>query len=382
MAEIVPGARRILSFVGEEELSEDLKKPLARSFERTKTELEEYSFLLDPQQTKFNYSPNPHTAVKEKTTRPYVPMMLSLIPPDVFPSGEFKKTTVSAPQGLTTTLVRTQRNLPLTSPVAVSEARVAGEGGADAGNPIFSPEAADQETLVSVEDTNEQAREEFRTSIREEYRSFSKNAKKTQEELLREITDIVEGREANRDTVMENIESIRNARQLGLNEDLLREQVLAMRTLPPLFLMVNPSELTKSYEHLISGSERSREGYIVEHWGINQPTLSASGQVGGFYIDAKDANGQPAGGITQNLRRSSAAFQNLMTLFSIYRSNGYIRNKEDRISLLGSVKLYYDDTVYTGSFTSFELENSEDQPHNMSYSFEFTVRFEEEIGDQ
>ncbi len=43
------------------------------------------------------------------------------------------------------------------------------------------------------------------------------------------------------------------------------------------------------------------------------------------------------------------------------------------------MKIYYDDYIYTGSFDSFSITESEDQPHTLEYSFDFVVRFEHRI---
>ena len=381
MAEILPGANQVLSFLGEDEISQNDEKQVTRTFQRTKTLLQQYSNVLDPEIGTFNHKNSPYEAV-DTTNEPVIPMLVSLIPPDTFPSGTFTKTTVSAPQGLNTTLVRTQRDLgSLSRNPTVTESRVV-DGGADEGNPIFSPEAADTETQVSVADPDEEARAEFRSNLREEYRQLTKQAKNAFQNIDRKTSPIVEGRDAVRDDVMINNELIKAARKEDGNEVLLRRQVQAIRNLPPLILGLNPNSFTKSYEHLIEASEKGRDGYIVEHWGMRQPTISGSGRVGAFYINSKNSKGQPTGGLTRSLRRGSAAFQNLMTLFRVYRSNGYIYTKEGRIGLMGSVKFFYDNTIYTGTFDSFSLTETEDAPYTMDYSFDFTVRFEEQLDSE
>jgi hypothetical protein len=66
----------------------------------------------------------------------------------------------------------------------------------------------------------------------------------------------------------------------------------------------------------------------------------------------------------------------------LYKNNGGVwfpdpisrSSKARNLSLVGSVYLYYDHTLYIGSFDTFSLTESETSPFTLEYSFAFTVR--------
>jgi hypothetical protein len=124
----------------------------------------------------------------------------------------------------------------------------------------------------------------------------------------------------------------------------------------------------------------------VEHWGENQPTVSASGRLAGFY--ALDTNVSGAGspgngpGLTRAARNFSKAYENFLSLYFIYKNNGAIYIPEEFtenatrqvLAMLGSVYIYYDNTLYIGSFSSLNVQESDDKPYGLQYDFEFSVR--------
>lgn len=161
-----------------------------------------------------------------------------------------------------------------------------------------------------------------------------------------------------------------------------------MKNTPPLRLLVNPASFKVSSEKIISDGNWTRNGPIIEHWGDNQDKLEASGRVAGFFaIDANSPfidqgleweGGGP--GLTRVARNYSAAYQNLLSLWLLYRNNAGLFTKGldgtewARLSMLGSIYVFYDNVLYLGSFDSFNLTESDDKPYSMEYNFQFTVR--------
>lgn len=161
----------------------------------------------------------------------------------------------------------------------------------------------------------------------------------------------------------------------------LIRQIETIRSVPGLLLMVNPSEFTRSFEPTVDTSVKGRYGNIVHTW-LEKPTeLSCSGVTAGQYVVAPDGSG----GITGELRCFSASYQNLLSLLTIYKANGIIRGGSELdhgIAQLGySVFIYFDNFIYVGSFESFEIQDEDTRPHNMSYSFRFTVRYCFDVGN-
>lgn len=152
-----------------------------------------------------------------------------------------------------------------------------------------------------------------------------------------------------------------------------------MRNTPPLKMLVNPSSWSVSHEKILTDGERSRVGPIIQVWGGAQPKISASGKVPGFFsLSVPDANGP---GLTRHARNYSAGWQNFQSLYRIYRNNGRVWTQDHlgsggamNLSLIGSVYIYYDNTLYIGSFDSLNITESDSTPFTVEYQFEFSVR--------
>jgi len=168
-----------------------------------------------------------------------------------------------------------------------------------------------------------------------------------------------------------------------LQTDALRRQIEAVRAVPGLLMMVNPSEFTLSFEPTVDNTVKGRNGNIVHVWLEKPVELSCSGVTAGQYVVDSSGNG----GITGELRTFSASHQNLLSLLAIYKTNGIIFSGPEApanqgVAELGySVFIYFDNFLYVGSFTSFEITDSDMKPHNMAYSYRFSVRYYFEVGN-
>lgn len=163
--------------------------------------------------------------------------------------------------------------------------------------------------------------------------------------------------------------------------DELRRQIAQIAATPGLLLMVNPSEFTRNFEASVDNSVKGRTGNIVHVWLEKPTTLSCSGVTAGQYVVDPEGNG----GLTGQLRVYSASYQNLLSLLSVYKTNGVIYSGSDSqsgVAQLGySVFIYFDNFIYVGTFDSFEIQDSDQKPHNMAYSFKFNVRYYFEVGN-
>jgi len=154
----------------------------------------------------------------------------------------------------------------------------------------------------------------------------------------------------------------------------------AMKRAPPLRLLVNPLSFAVKGSKIVQDGSWGRSGPIIEHWGEEQETVSASGKVAGFF--AIDVTGAQGPGLTRNARQFSSGWRNLMSLYMFYKNNGgvYLNDhltvggEKRNLSLVGSIYIYYDNILYIGSFTTFTLNETADAPFTAEYSFEFNVR--------
>tara|TARA_B100001094_G_scaffold270056_1_gene274688 strand:+ start:1315 stop:2553 length:1239 start_codon:yes stop_codon:yes gene_type:complete len=173
----------------------------------------------------------------------------------------------------------------------------------------------------------------------------------------------------------------------------IQYQVEKMLQTPPLTLFVNPNTLTINRSSVQQFSNRTRYGKVFERWGQAQVTLSISGSTGAFaagnptgtagvvqstagFAGITNSENDVASGVQFASKRDSAAFQQLMSLFHIYQNNGYIYDTvggSEAHLFIGSVAIDYDQMTYIGNIDSFEYGYSDESPHRIEWSMEFTV---------
>lgn len=160
----------------------------------------------------------------------------------------------------------------------------------------------------------------------------------------------------------------------------LNRQISMMEQTPALLMLVNPTEFKKNHEHgrTVQAARRAPQVHV---WTENPVRLSCSGRTAAQYA----VDGSRAGGLTNTKRIYSLSYQNLMSLFMIYKNNGRIYADESfgegnaGVAMLSAaVFIYYNGTVYIGSFDNFTIEDTADSVYNMGYSFTFTIRYEVE----
>ena len=173
--------------------------------------------------------------------------------------------------------------------------------------------------------------------------------------------------------------------QIQSRMDALNTQLSLLRSVPQLILLVNPQEFKRSHENR-TDFVKTRVGNIVHTW-LEQPIkISASGVSAAQYAIYADMTG----GLTNYNRINSIGYRNLMSLVMLYKNNGSLYDSptglkttdgtaaagDGSILIPGSMFIYYDDHVYIGSFDNLSITDAADKPHNMAYSFSFTVRYD------
>lgn len=167
----------------------------------------------------------------------------------------------------------------------------------------------------------------------------------------------------------------------------LQDAISQMARTPPLRLLINPQSFRSSCEKLISSGNWGRNGPIIEHWGDQQDKIEGSGKIAAFYsIDTVGSSLGDVGnspGLGRTARQFSQSYQNLQSLWLIYKNNGGIwlpdytntsTSKRTNLAVVGSVYLYFDGILYIGSFDNFNLSETEGAPFTLEYNFSFTVR--------
>ncbi len=160
----------------------------------------------------------------------------------------------------------------------------------------------------------------------------------------------------------------------------LIQQIGAFRNTPPLLMLINPRSVNRSYERTVDSGTKGRQGPIVNMWTERPGVFSSRGVTAAHYA----LNGSGQGGLTQSNRIYSLSYLNLLSLVRLYRNNAVIFSGNDAADSgsLGvpigtmSLYIYYDEKMYIGSFDSFSVEDTVDNPYNFPYTFDFTVRYE------
>jgi hypothetical protein len=147
-------------------------------------------------------------------------------------------------------------------------------------------------------------------------------------------------------------------------------QLASIQQSPPLVMLINPNNLTMNYSRIHQFSDRSRTGYIYQAWGEEQPRMSIAAKCGAFMSGGR--------GLQFASKRDSASWQNLMTLFQLYRSNGYIYDtlgKSNAHLFVGGLSIHYDGWIYYGNMESFSWthDDSATQLGGVEFQMEFVV---------
>jgi hypothetical protein len=318
----------------------------------------------------------------------FIPFMVRLVPPDVFPSkrvGVAQNRSVPSPQNaeVNLDLERESKSRPGAKlDLAKGPLKVQSE----------VEESSDEKRYLVAE--AQTPGEEVQSNPVQRYESFQQHYRRAKRNTTDRSTKIVEGRKPvieDTNPVLEpqsGNEDEESYNDFGAKENAsyLNRQAEKMQEIDPLFFYINPESFDKTYSHVQSEARvrgrRQEPDYIIQHWGQEQPTISASGQIGAFLVHTTNNAGEPTGGLAVDLRRGSFAYQHLMSIYHMYRNNGHLMNANDMASIVGDVEIFYDGAVYTGGFDSFSLSQSDDTPFLMEYDFEFTVRVESDgVGD-
>lgn len=333
-------------------ISQRQARLISSRFRFIQSNLDQFSQLQTDPLGSFDLSFERNTTPISGAKPAALPMIISLIPPDVYPSDATVRASIPTPSTATFDLVRIKsaRNLPA---VSVDQNSVVATTAVDV--PV-----APQFTIPSY--------------LRSRRADFEKDAMEAQVILEFQEEPEVIGRPQENDTFVAASQEMQDVRNGNNDLRFLKRQAEQIRDLPSIVLLVNPNNMTRNYNHIISSGDRTRTGFVVEHWGEQLPTISLAGNSGGFYL----VNRKGGGGLT-TFQEGSAAYQQFMSLFQLYRSNAYLRNEDKTIGLVGAVEIFYDGKIYTGSFNAFNFSEDEGKPFSIDYNLEFTVRYEQDI---
>lgn len=159
-------------------------------------------------------------------------------------------------------------------------------------------------------------------------------------------------------------------------------QLRRLADIPPLVLLINPTSMSVSHAKIAQFQERNRYGYIYQSWGEELTKVSFQCTIGAFICQKTTSSQNVASGVQYASKRDSASFQQLMAVFSMYQSSGYIQDssanatgRKSRANLMvGNTAIEYDQNVYVGHMDSFSYAEEETlQGGGLKFEIEFTA---------
>lgn len=160
-------------------------------------------------------------------------------------------------------------------------------------------------------------------------------------------------------------------------------QVQAMANAQPLLFLINPQSMQVQHQKIQQNTDRSRDGSIFQAWGEEPQKLSFSCQTAAFMAGAplnaspsRNGQGRLPTGVQFAAKRNSPAFHQLMSLLTLYKSGGHIRDilgESNSAYMIGNTQIEYDQNVYWGHMDTFSWGYEADSPNSIKFDFEFTA---------
>ena len=135
-----------------------------------------------------------------------------------------------------------------------------------------------------------------------------------------------------------------------------------------LVMHINPQNYSEQHTKKIERIQ-TRGGFVEQHWGDDLTEITADGSTGSFMNIYT--------GLTSLLRQKTIAWDRYRDLHDLFRNNGSLYDPYGNIVLQGQIMLMYDRGTYIGTFRSFDVEETDDQPFAFKVSWTFKV--EEEL---
>ncbi len=139
-----------------------------------------------------------------------------------------------------------------------------------------------------------------------------------------------------------------------------------------LALHVNPQSLSEKMQKTKS-VVMTRGGFVEWVWPDELDTLSAEGTSGAFI---SPRTGLTAGSAQNNVnrgRQGTIAWERQEDLLELFRSNGAVFNGQGQPILRGRVLCIFDRGIYSGHFSNFNVNESDDKAFTFQISWEFKV---------
>jgi hypothetical protein len=143
-----------------------------------------------------------------------------------------------------------------------------------------------------------------------------------------------------------------------------------------LVLHCNPTSLKVNRQRQVERIQ-TLGGFVEQHWGDSTVDISADGTTGGFVRPYSGLSNVTSFDAAGGSRRETIAYDKFLDLLALFHSNGALYDAAGNIALQGCVKMTFDEGVYLGWFSQFNVSENAEKPYQFTISFQFTVQREE-----
>ena len=150
-------------------------------------------------------------------------------------------------------------------------------------------------------------------------------------------------------------------------------------------LYANPKDFNLSYTKK-SEVTQTMGGWVETYWGDEPTTVTLTSTTGAFVrvggtgvsatTGAVTAKGQQFGSDIQGTRRETLQYDKMLDFLALFHNNGSVYDDRGNIIMQGKIRMYFDNSSWTGWFQSFNVEESAEQPFMFSLSCVFQIETE------
>ena len=138
-----------------------------------------------------------------------------------------------------------------------------------------------------------------------------------------------------------------------------------------LVLKVNPTSMSVKYTQTVNRIQ-TRGGFVEQHWGDGDISIDFEMTTGYFmrlYVGTI-SNTDPT--LTGTSRRDTLGYDSYLDMLALFHNNGSVFDINGNIVLQGRIKITFDEGVYFGWFSSFNVSEDPTQPYRFTMSASFT----------
>lgn len=143
-----------------------------------------------------------------------------------------------------------------------------------------------------------------------------------------------------------------------------------------LALYVNPESLDEKLTKTKSVVQ-TYGGFVEFIWPDDLDSISATGSTGGFIspkfgYTAAPSDTEGASGSLDG-RRGTLAYERFQDFLDLFHMNGMVFDSNGRPAIRGRVIMFYDRGIFSGHFTTFDVEEDASSPFRFNLTWEFKI---------